>query len=719
MRRIIHFYRGCFFDFITKLYTLNMFSGLSFKFSESQRAELSSVTGVERNSLGIFTLARTYARMKDNGRSENFFEICERVTCGLYSLVDGKLPDRSSEFFELMYKFKMTPPGRGFWSMGTELVHKDRVGLPLVNCTFISSENIATVKDGFFRFIMDALMLGVGVGFDDRGAGKISYSKPTEPSGDITVSGNYTIADGNVCDVDGIPYTDWERKYENSHFGNKHVVGDSRGGWVAAVGELIKSYLCGGEVVLFDYSQVRKRGIPLKKFGGTSSGPDPLSQGIAIMRRLLETNDSLTSLLICDLANIIATIVVAGNVRRSSEIFISSNPEMFKYKDTSVYPYRAPWSWASNNSFVIDDDRYLETIQEQIKLNGEPGVFNMNNARNYGRMCDAPDYKDVKINGTNPCGEISLEGFDAIGSEEEFSAGGETCNIFETYPSNYEGSIGEVIKKFGEDLYHAVLYCKAVTTVEPHWGSTAAIQNRNRRIGISQTGIQLFIAKHNLSLEKYGVICDYWYSLIKEYDFVISEALGIPRSIKLTTVKPSGTVSICGGVPSGMHCPISNHYIRRVRYSRERREFTKLFELKKFHVEQDVWQPSTLIVSFPVKLAHMVKTRMDITIEEQFELAVLLQERWSDNQVSCTITFKPEEADKIAPLMKKHFDKIKGISFLALDCTAYAQAPEEVITEAQYEEMYCGELSYADFGGSLTDDIETDNYCDGDQCLRS
>jgi adenosylcobalamin-dependent ribonucleoside-triphosphate reductase len=445
---------------------------------------------------------------------------------------------------------------------------------------------------------------------------------------------------------------------------------------------------------------------------------------------LIETK--FTSLLICDIANIIATIVVAGNVRRSSEIFISSNPEMLKYKDISVHPYRKNWSWASNNSFKITEElmqaknaaklrTIYNRIQKQIHLNGEPGIFNIDNARHYGRICDGRGDHDLHVDGCNPCGEIPLEGCDVIGSGKPFSAGGETCNIFETYPSNYDGTLQEVIEAFGDDLWYAVLYCKAVTMLPPHWASTQSIQDRNRRIGISQTGIQLFIVKHNLSLEQYGDICDTWYKRIKAYDAEISAMLGIPQSIKLTTVKPSGTVSICGGVPSGMHCPIARHYIRRVRYGIERTEYTKLFLAKGYHVEPDVWQKdSTMIVTFPVKLDYHVKTRAELTIEEQFELAALLQDKWSDNQVSCTVTFQGDERNRIASLLEKYKHVLKGISILELACDAYAQLPEEAITEEQYDEMISQvkPLKYSDFNLVATEDVESDNYCDGDSCRR-
>jgi len=871
---------------------------LSYEFLEDKKQyykELERTNNDSTKSLQKFVLMRTYSRNKfsehgDFIGNETFFEIVTRVINGVFSLLKDSLIDKTNEhgeskwndehynkmaeeYFDLVYNFKITPPGRGFWTMGTEIVHKKKLGLPLVNCTFISSANIEKVRSGFFGYIADALMLGVGVGFDDRGADKIKLVKPEQANYRYNIDKYFTnkydehgmltyvnikdqvysFIDQSVkADHEGIKFLEHEYNYienktlfqSNCNFINVYKIEDTREGWVKAMVMLVESYLEGGSeyITLFDYSDIRPKGKYLKTFGGTASGPLPLAEGLSIIRWLLERklkkytyrqeiesdltkteneireisakiddseyefellnemlnsmknlqsiaekhndvdvvenyNNSITalinviskevdgltllkttrkslyetenklrstlengyvpyldSLLIVDIANVIATIVVAGNVRRSSEIFLSKNLDAIKYKNYEDYPYRASWSWASNNSIIVDDtsaDDLIDKIADNIvnSMSGEPGIFNQEIVKYYGRICDGLLVVDGKVvprdpdaNGTNPCGEISLSGCSNVGSLKEFSAGGETCNLVETYPANYDGSIDEVIDQYEKDLYFAMLYCKIVTTVNPHWKSTEDIQSKNRRIGISQTGIIPFISKHNLSIEDYGKICDRWYKTLKKYDEEISELLEIPRSIKITTVKPSGTTTLCSGLDaSGMHASPGKYYLRRVRISNTKKDYLRTLRHKGYHIEDAKGQEGfTSVITFPCKAPEGCITKEDIDIEYQFELLACLQTWWSDNQVSCTITFKKSEEDKIASLLKKYKNVYKSLSLLPLDDHVYPQSPEEIISEDRYN-IEIAKVKPVEYDELITkqfkEEIELDNYCSGDKCV--
>ena len=57
--------------------------------------------------------------------------------------------------------------------MGTPVIHKKNLSAALNNCAFVSTEDIAEDPTRPFEFLMDASMLGVGVGFDCKGAGKL------------------------------------------------------------------------------------------------------------------------------------------------------------------------------------------------------------------------------------------------------------------------------------------------------------------------------------------------------------------------------------------------------------------------------------------------------------------------------------------------------------------------------------------------------------------
>ena len=274
---------------------------INFKLKQTFKDELNATPVIwGYGGLSAFTYYRTYARKKDNGKLETWAECVVRVIEGMFSILkthsitsghtwDEKRAHKlAEEAAGRLYSFKWTPPGRGLWMMGTDFVW-EKGGACLNNCAFVSTENIDAELSKPFAFLMDMSMVGVGVGFDTKGAGKIASSVPT---GDLEVI----------------------------------TVEDSREGWVELISCLIDSYLEeGSNPVQPDVSLVRAYGEPIKGFGGVASGPEPLVQGFYGIRDILDNrarseNTLLTSVDITDIMNIIGKIVVAGNVRRTAEI---------------------------------------------------------------------------------------------------------------------------------------------------------------------------------------------------------------------------------------------------------------------------------------------------------------------------------------------------------------------------------------------------------------
>jgi len=267
---------------------------------------------------------------------------------------------------------------------------------------------------------------------------------------------------------------------------------------------------------------------------------------------------------------------------------------------------------------------------------------------------------------TANCGEQSLESF-------------ELCCLVETFPSRHNS-----YEEFQDTLKYAYLYAKSVTLVNTHWKETNAVMLKNRRMGISQTGIIEAFKKHGR--RKMLEWCDKAYKYLRKLDEEYSDWLCIPKSIKLTTVKPSGTVSLLPGVTPGIHYPHSEYYIRRIRLSKN----SDLIEpIKKagYRVVEDLYSPNTVVAEFPVHEKYFDRSKKDVSIWEQAENAAAYQKYWSDNQVSITITFKEEEADQIKYVLECYEDKLKSVSFLPLKEHGYKQAPYEEITKEQYEEM--------------------------------
>jgi adenosylcobalamin-dependent ribonucleoside-triphosphate reductase len=593
--------------------------------------------------LGYFIYKRTYARyLEKEDRKEEYWETVKRVVEGCFSIQkehcnslkipwdEEKARKSAREMYKKIWNFKITPPGRGFWIMGTEFI-AEHGSMALNNCGFVSTKDIDIKYTEPFEFLMHALMVGVGVGFDTKGAGKINIKKPKE------------------------------EKF-------KFQIPDSREGWVKALKLRLEAYFLGEPNPIYDYSNIRPKGTHLKSFGGTASGPEPLKRMLDNIDEILQerVGKTITSLNILDIMNLIGTCVVAGGVRRSAQIALGDPEDKEFIRAKQNRQELKSHRWVSNNSIIAEKGMDYSFIADTLVENGEPGIFWLKNAQKYSRMGDSPDFKDKNALGTNPCGEQTLESF-------------ELCCLAETYPSRHE-NWGE----FKESLKYAFMYAKTVTVVNTHVKVTNAVMLKNRRIGISQTGIIEAFEKHGKS--KILKWCRKGYKYVKKLDEKYSHWLSIPKSIKITTVKPSGTVSLLPGVSHGIHFPHSQYYVRRIRIS-ETSELANIAKAAGYNVEKDEYSDNTLVIEFPVKKSHYKRGKKDVTIWEQAENAASYQKYWSDNQVSVTITFKDSEKNDIKYLLEAYQDKLKSVSFLPLKKHSYKQAPYKEISKEKYEEM--------------------------------
>ena len=541
------------------------------------------------------------------------------------------------KMYDKIYRFKFLPPGRGLWAMGSKITEEKHIYAALNNCAFVSTKDIDSedpVKP--FTFLMDASMLGVGVGFDTKGAGKIQFCKPQG----------------------------------NSYF----KIPDTREGWVDSLRQHLRAFLVeGSPLPQFDYSEIRPAGRILRTFGGISSGPQCLQDLNGNLRTILTEKSGMvmSSRDIVDIMNIIGKCVVSGNVRRTAEIAFGDykDEDFMSLKDYNLYPERMAYGWTSNNSILADLGMDYSKVTECISKNGEPGLAWLENMQGYSRMMDPPDYKDHKALGGNPCLEQTLESY-------------ELCCLAEVFINNHNS-----LEEFQDTLKYAFMYAKCVTLGLTHWKETNEVMSRNRRIGCSLTGISQFTGRKGLHTLRDWCIQGYDY--LKRYDQEISKELNIPQSVKITSIKPSGTVSLLAGATPGMHFPLSRHYIRRIRVpSSETQLLTRLRECG-YDIELDVTSPTVSVVSFPIALDSSVKTVSEITMWEQLSLASFLQRYWADNQVSCTVTFKPEtEGQDISRALDYFQYSLKGISFLpSIPSIPYPQMPYEEITESQYLAM--------------------------------
>jgi len=656
--------------------------------------------------LGYFTYKRTYARPLSNdlNLTEEFHDTCKRVIEGVYSVQkkhctgmglpwdDNRAQRSAQQMFQRMWDFKWLPPGRGLWVMGTSIVDA-KGGAALNNCGFVSTDDIHNDFAAPFCFLMDMSMLGVGIGADTEGAGLVTIQEPT-------------ISDA------------------------VYIVQDSREGWVAAVKCLLNSYV-GKEAMPkeFIYSELRKKGTPLKGFGGYSSGPEPLKRLVDDIKGILDPciGKPISSTNIVDLFNTIGVCVVSGGIRRTAEIMFGkrTDKEFTSIKDPSglnalylqlgmlqgdldkdtqdsINKLRQQIDnhplirhrWASNNSIFAENGMDYTEVAAQIATNGEPGLIWLDTMRKFSRLKDGQDNKDLRVKGSNPCSEQSLESY-------------ELCCLVETFPANHD-----TLEDWQETLKYAYLYAKTVTLIPTHNPRTNSVTLRNRRIGCSQSGIIQAINK--FGRHQYLQACDRGYNFIQRLDTIYAEWLCVPKSIKTTSVKPSGTVSLLCGATPGIHYPHSEYYIRNIRVD----DTSSLLPAAReagYPVEPCSYAPNTWVVSFPVHEQNFQQCKDDVTIWQQFANAADLQYYWADNQVSVTVTFRKDEAKDIASCLS-HFDRsLKSVSLLPLTDHAYVQAPYITIDRAKYLELknqITGDITAANSSHEADD-----KFCDGESCV--
>ena len=600
------------------------------------------------NGLGYIVYKRTYARLKDDGKTEEWHETIQRCINGAQKLGAGYTKEEAEKLFDLIFNLKCNFAGRMLWQLGTPTV--DRFGAnSLLNCWFTTMNHPKS-----FKFLFENLMLGGGVGFSVRRE-----------------------------DIHELPRVRKSVKIYHDEIAGKatkdadFIVPDSREGWIELLGKVLDSYFYTGKSFSYSTVLVRGAGELIRGFGGSASGPSILIDGITKICNVFKTREGkkLRSIDVLDINNIIGSIVVAGNVRRSAEIAIG-DPDDFlflraKRWDLGGIPnYRA----MSNNTIYCDDyDHTSEALWEGYNGNGEPyGLFNLPLSEKYGRLSDGlmkksdlyPENRDNVV-GTNPCGEISLGNF-------------ECCNLSELYLNNIETK--------EEALECAILLNKtqkAICAMPFIHDETNEIVHKNMRIGLGVTGVCQ-------SMDKLSWL-DFIYKGLRKFDKKNSKERGWSPSIKLTTVKPSGTLSILAGSTPGVHPAFSSFFIRRIRMAVNdslvetckdlgyHTEFAKNFDGTENH--------DTVVIEFPCKFENALLAK-DTTAVKQLDLVKELQANWSDNAVSCTVYYKKEELPEIKEWLKSNYkDNIKSVSFLLHSDHGFVQAPYEEIDQEHYDRI--------------------------------
>lgn len=596
------------------------------------------------HGLGYVTFKRTYARrLKENdpnSKTEEFEDTIDRIIKACDKQLNVGFTAQEEErlrFF--MLSLKGIVAGRFLWQLGTKTV--DRLGLlSLQNCAF----TLVNQPIRPFTWAMDALMLGSGVGFNIQR--EYVYELPKVKKVKIT------RLDTNDADF---------------------IVPDSRIGWVTLLEKVLKAHFETGEGFSYSTVCIRGKGTLIKGFGGLASGPEDLCWGMSEISKILNerSNKKVRPIDCLDIMNIIGMIVVAGNVRRSAQIAIGDMDDLqflnAKRWDLGNIPN---WRSMSNNSVVCNDIKKLpEQFWQGYLGNGEPyGLINLNLARKIGRTSET-QYPDPEIGGFNPCAEQNL-------------ADKETCCLAEIFLPNIQTK-----DEFREILTYLYRINKHSLRLHCHLKDTEEIVHKNMRMGIGVTG-------YLQATEEQKNWLTTGYEFLRKFDRDYSSKRNWPNSIKLTTVKPSGTLSILAGTTPGIHPGYSRYHIRRIRMASNiplvetcRQNGYDIEFQKNFDGTDD---KNTVVVSFPCMFSEKTVVAKDMKAVDQLNIVKELQKNWSDNAVSCTIYYKKEELDEIKQWLNINYNEnTKSLSFLLHNEHGFVQAPLEEISESKYKEMIC------------------------------
>lgn len=714
--------------------------------------------------LGAFTYYRTYSRFLPKlKRRETWKETCARTVQYSFSIeyihrvkmslkIDLiSIVKEAEEFFDNMFNLRQFTSGRTMWTGGSEVA--DEYPMSNFNCSFTNIEKWEDLSELFYL-----LMLGSGVGFK-------STPEMAKGMAPIRTNVNLILSEYKPVKVEERLENTEVVIMENGYA--KIYVGDSKEGWRDSLAEYI-NLLTKEEnehvhTIKVSFNSVRPQGERLKKFGGTASGPQPLHdmfQGIdnALKNKIddtlapIEVNEKgyghVRPIHILDMCNLIANNVIAGGVRRSSEIMLFDpsdyevlfakyalyglwgdnqfetheeirqdlirlgipvpgwfdrlavkNYDKEKYGDLPFNTYRTEaikHRAQSNNSIQFMERPYkgfINLIFKMIKFGGDPGFVNME------EMLRRRD----NAQGTNPCGEIILD------SKQQCNLTTVNLTAFST-GENFDLGAAKRAQALSA---RAGLRMTLLDLELPEWDR---IHKRDRLIGCSMAGIQDALGwmdRKNRSIA------------LKELHDAANEAAGkyadelrIPHPLLTTAEKPDGSLAlVAGGVSPGVHHSHAPYYIRRIRVSIS----DALAEVALIHGWPVNYEDSGLVVpkekatkaviDFPIKTTAK-RTKADVGALEQLEDYFMFQKEYVEHNTSNTIHVRDHEWGPLEDEIYKRWDDFVGVTFLSLYDNAYPLMPYEEITKEQYEEM---SSKFMPFDHKILEFFETTGASDLDE----
>jgi ribonucleotide reductase alpha subunit len=589
---------------------------------------------MEWSNLAKIVTRRTYSR-KDNGRLENWDQIIERAVAG-----NTKGHNVSEKEIQTLLRLgktrKAIPAGRGLWFSGTE-AHRKIGGVALNNCYFIM------VSDWeHFVLAADLLMLGAGVGASVEVKNITRFPK---------VKKDVIIQNIQSRDAD-------------------YIVPDSRQGWCNLMSRVFEAFFVTGRSFSYSTICVRGKGEEIKGFGGIASGPLPLVAFVDNVNVILSHREGkhIRPIDAADIITSIGEVVVSGNVRRSAILLLGDpwDKEFLTAKrwDLGTVPGHRS---CANYSVVCSDTEDLHPLYWKTFEAGEAfGVVNRKTIQKYGRMGER---ELDTAEGVNPCSEATLEHAEA-------------CNLQEIALPNLDNEQEFVL---AAKLMHR--WGKRVSLEHYHHDAIQSVVSRNHRVG---TGITGCLASPLFNPQTLDTV----YEAIQEENRAYSKELKIPKSIRTTVIKPSGTVSkvLDMGGYEGIHAAYSRFAIQRIRFA-SNDPLIPLLQEANHYMEptkklDGTLDHNTLVVDFYAKApdGHPVADE-DFDTWKQLDILLLAQKHWADQAVSVSIYYQRQDILRIKEWLSDNISRLKTISFISHSEHGFLQAPKEAVSKETFEKL--------------------------------
>jgi len=603
----------------------------------------------EGNPLGEFVYLRTYAKwIPEEGRRETWIETVDRYISFMRENLGNKLTEKEYAEVRMGILKQEVMPSMRLMQFSGEAAR--RCNTCAYNCTFT-----APVKLEDFAEIMYLSMQGCGVGFAVESQNIEQLPQIMKQAG---------------------------KKLET------HVIADSKEGWCDALTLGLTTWYSGKDIT-FDYSQIRPAGARLKTMGGKASGPEPLKSLLSFARERILSRQGrrLRSIDAHDIICKIGECVVAGGVRRTAMISLSDldDVEMRDAKKGQFYNTDPHRSVANNSAVYEAQPTNAELMDEWVALMksgaGERGIFNRGSLAVTFPKRRTEYFKKVGFIGddgvvrgsigTNPCAEIILQSKQFCNLSEVIARAGDTeaSLLRKARLAAILGTYQSTLTKFGYISKDWTNHCSA-----------------ERLLGVSITGQwDSPVARHPEVMSKVR-------DMAVKTNVAYAKRFGVERSMSVTAVKPSGTVSQTFNCASGIHPRHAPYYIRRVRISAT----DSLFKMMRdqgvpFYPEvgQSIEEANTFVLEFPVKAPdHSKEARFkdDLTALDQLEYWKKVKLNFTEHNPSATISVSENEWISVVDWVQKNWEIIGGLSFLPRSNHVYRLAPYETITKEEYEE---------------------------------